>query len=152
MYALLDYCRPAHRLSQHIWHKPAHFPQNLNFLRSIPLSPPPDSIEKTNAKAQSGIALSSRFSESQLFKDYARAFRQATGLPLAIRPAKAYHEVLQKQYGGNPFCMLLARTNAGCANCVKMQADLEKTAGMKPKSLHCFAGLCDSAVPIRVGG
>ena len=48
--------------------------------------------------------------------------------------------------------MLLARTNAGCANCIKMQADLEQKAGMEPKSLHCFAGLCDSAVPIRVGG
>ena len=118
----------------------------------MPLSTSPDSIQKTNAKAQSGIALSSRFSESQLFKDYARAFRQATGLPLAIRPAKAYHEILQKQDDGNPFCMLLARTNAGCANCVKMQADLEKAAGMEPKSVHCFAGLCDSAVPIRVGG
>jgi ligand-binding sensor protein len=32
-----------------------------------------------------------------------------------------------------------------------MQEDLEKKAGMEPRSLHCFAGLCDSAVPIRVG-
>ena len=118
----------------------------------MPLSTSPDSIEKPYDPAQSGATLSSQLSETQLFKDYENAFREATGLPLAIRPAKAYHEVLRKREGGNPFCMLLARTNAGCANCVKMQADLEKAAGMEPKSLHCFAGLCDSAVPIRVGG
>ncbi|NBB77849.1 MAG: helix-turn-helix domain-containing protein, partial [Verrucomicrobia bacterium] len=93
-----------------------------------------------------------KLSQTQIFKDYEKAFREATGLPLALRPAKVYNQVLQKQEGGNPFCMLLARTNAGCANCLKMQADLEREAGMEPKSLHCFAGLCDSAVPIRVGG
>lgn len=118
----------------------------------MPFSTSPDSIEKPNDQAESGVTLSSQLSETQLFKDYESAFREATGLPLAIRPAKAYHEVLQKREGGNPFCMLFARTNAGCANCLKMQADLEQAAGMEPKSLHCFAGLCDSAVPIRVGG
>ena len=32
-----------------------------------------------------------------------------------------------------------------------MQVALEKDAELEPKSLHCFAGLCDSAVPVRVG-
>jgi AraC-like DNA-binding protein len=32
-----------------------------------------------------------------------------------------------------------------------MQSELESEAKLEPKSLHCFAGLCDSAVPIRVG-
>lgn len=111
-----------------------------------------DSIHLTDDTAQSRDAATSLLSETQLFKDYEKAFREATGLPLAIRPAKSYRAALQKQEGGNPFCMLLARTNTGCANCLKMQADLEREAGMEPKSLHCFAGLCDSAVPIRVEG
>jgi AraC-like DNA-binding protein/ligand-binding sensor protein len=100
----------------------------------------------------SGGELVDRLSESKLYQDYARAFREATGLPLAIRPAQAYSQALQGKADGNPFCMLIARTNAGCGNCIRLQADLEKKAGMEPKSLHCFAGLCDSAVPIRVGG
>lgn len=112
----------------------------------------PNSTEKTAGEAQRGTTLSAKLSETALYKDYEKAFREATGLPLAIRPARAYHQVLQKHEGGNPFCMLLARTNAGCANCLKIQADLEQAAGMEPESLHCFAGLCDSAVPIRVGG
>jgi AraC-like DNA-binding protein len=94
-----------------------------------------------------------RLSESQLYKDYADAFHRATGLPLSIRPAQAYRSVQSKAKieGENPFCALLARTNVGCANCLRMQAELEAKAGIEPKSLHCFAGLCDSAVPIRVG-
>lgn len=109
-------------------------------------------FKKARAPSGSGNLLVARLSETQLYKDYARAFREATGLPLAIRPARAYENALQGKEGENPFCMLMGRTNAGCANCIKMQADLEQKAGMEPRSLHCFAGLCDSAVPIRVGG
>lgn len=109
-------------------------------------------LENAPAPAGSSSPLVDRLSESKLYLDYERAFRQATGLPLAIRPARAYANALRDKEGENPFCMLMARTNAGCANCIKMQAELEKKAGMEPRSLHCFAGLCDSAVPIRVGG
>lgn len=108
--------------------------------------------DSTCAPSGAGRSVVDRLSESQLYRDYEQAFRAATGLPLAIRPVKAYENALKSREGGNPFCMLLAQTNAGCANCIKMQADLEQKAGMEPKSLHCFAGLCDSAVPIRVGG
>lgn len=92
-----------------------------------------------------------RLSKTQLYKDYQDAFREATGLGLALRPAKAYENVAQEINTENPFCALIANTNQGCAQCLKMQESLEREAGLKPKSLHCFAGLCDSAVPIRVG-
>lgn len=90
-------------------------------------------------------------SESRIFKDYQDAFHAVTGLPLAIRPAQAFDNALKGVKGENAFCAILAKTNQGCANCLKMQAHLEQEAGLEPKSLHCFAGLCDSAVPIRVG-
>ncbi len=32
-----------------------------------------------------------------------------------------------------------------------MQKKIEDQANLKPKTLRCFAGLCDSAVPVRVG-
>ncbi len=92
-----------------------------------------------------------RLASSQLFRDYEKAFREATGLQLAIRPAKSYENALRKTEGENPFCALIASTNQGCANCLKVQQELESKAGLEPESLHCFAGLCDSAVPIRVG-
>lgn len=96
-------------------------------------------------------AIAEKLSSSQLYKDYERAFREATGLPLAIRPAKAYTNALRQTESENLFCALVAESNKSCANCLKMQQDLEHKAGLEPKSLHCFAGLCESAVPIRVG-
>lgn len=102
----------------------------------------------SNASAADSVQ---RLSESRIFRDYQQAFHAASGLPLAIRPAKAYNNALKGQKGENPFCVIVARTNKGCANCLQMQQHLEQQAGLAPKSLHCFAGLCDSAVPIRVG-
>lgn len=95
--------------------------------------------------------MAGQLSSSRLYQDYKKAFREATGLPLAIRPAKAYTNALRQTQEENPFCALMAQSNEGCANCLKMQRELEENAGLEPKSLHCFAGLCDSAVPIRVG-
>lgn len=106
---------------------------------------PPKSLERPQQ------SIVEKLSSSQLYKDYEKAFREATGLPLAIRPAKAYKNALTGKPGENPFCALMANTDQGCANCLKMQKELEDKAGLEPRSLHCFAGLCDSAVPIRVG-
>lgn len=111
----------------------------------------PRSGEDATARRR-GRRLAAKLSESELFKDYQKAFLGATGLSLAVRPVKAYENALSNtKDGGNPFCSMLAQTNEGCANCLKMQAQLELEANLEPKSLHCFAGLCDSAVPIRVG-
>jgi AraC-like DNA-binding protein len=32
-----------------------------------------------------------------------------------------------------------------------MQCQLEREAGLEPRTLKCFAGLCETAVPVRVG-
>ena len=107
--------------------------------------------ETRSQEASNPKAVTERLAHSRLFRDYEEAFRIATGLPLAIRPARSFENALSKAKGENPFCALMASTNQGCANCLKVQAELENEAALEPKSLHCFAGLCDSAVPIRVG-
>lgn len=104
-----------------------------------------------HALASQARRTTERLAESQIFQDYQRAFRKATGLPLGIRPVQSFENALAGQPDENAFCRQLAKTNAGCANCLKMQEQLEREAGLAPKSLHCFAGLCDTAVPIRVG-
>jgi len=111
----------------------------------------PKDTAKASPCAGRKRGLVEKLSSTQLYKDYEQAFQMATGLPLAIRPVAAYENALAGSHGENPFCAIMAQTNQGCANCLRMQAQLEQDAGMEPKSLHCFAGLCDSAVPIRVG-
>jgi len=87
--------------------------------------------------------------ESRIFRDYQRAFSRVTGLPLQIRSAMGRGKVHRPQPGS--LCALLAAGNQSCAACLAMQARLEKSARLKPKTLKCFAGLCETAVPVRVG-
>jgi AraC-like DNA-binding protein len=48
----------------------------------------------------------------------------------------------------------MARSQAGCAACLRTQRCLanSKAADSDALSYECFAGLCDSAVPLRLGG
>jgi len=113
--------------------------------------PDPAEADARSSSSDRARAIAEKLSNSRLYEDYRKAFHEATGLPLAIRPAKAYDNALRRTEEENPFCALMAGTNEGCANCLKVQKELEEKAALEPKSLHCFAGLCDSAVPIRVG-
>lgn len=45
----------------------------------------------------------------------------------------------------------MARTNRACEACFALQRKLEEEAKLQPKTLKCFAGLCETAVPVRVG-
>jgi AraC-like DNA-binding protein/ligand-binding sensor protein len=51
----------------------------------------------------------------------------------------------------NPFCALMAKQNKGCAACLQTQHELAQTAQNEPRTVTCFAGLCESAVPLHVG-
>jgi AraC-like DNA-binding protein/ligand-binding sensor protein len=88
---------------------------------------------------------------SEIYRDYERAFRDATGLPLSLRAVEAFDLPHQGEQNENPFCALMATSNQSCAACLQLQRKVEESAGLELKTLKCFAGLCDSAVPIRVG-
>jgi AraC-like DNA-binding protein/ligand-binding sensor protein len=89
--------------------------------------------------------------ESEIYKDYEKAFRDTTGLPINLRPIEAFNLPHNTDPNENPFCALLAKTNQTCSACLQLQRKVEEEARMEPKTLKCFAGLCDSAVPVRVG-
>jgi AraC-like DNA-binding protein/ligand-binding sensor protein len=89
--------------------------------------------------------------QSQIYRDYEQAFRETTGLPIALRPLEAFDLPHHGDPKENPFCSLLASTNQTCAACLQLQRRVEEEARIAPRTLKCFAGLCDSAVPIRVG-
>lgn len=95
----------------------------------------------------------SALSESAIFRDYQEAFSKSTGLPLSLhQPGKGKEwGSLAKSEGGSQFCGLMARTNSSCEACFALQKGLEAEAQLQPKTLKCFAGLCETAVPVRVG-
>ena len=110
----------------------------------------PISADEVTSEQRRGRRLVAKLSESALFKEYQLAFRGATGLSLTLRPV---HSLRQRDDSveQNPLCRMLSETKQGCLSCSTVQASLQREATLGPKSLHCFAGLCDSAVPIRVG-
>lgn len=90
-------------------------------------------------------------SESQMYRDYAEAFTRGTGLPLSLHALGSMQVVHHSRKQENPFCALMAKTNQTCAGCYALQCRLEQGAQLAPKTLKCFAGLCETAVPVRVG-
>jgi AraC-like DNA-binding protein len=89
--------------------------------------------------------------KSELFPAYVNAFRGATGLPLALRSLGSFHSSLLGAKNANPFCRLLAANNRSCAACLRLQQRVEEASLDGAATLECFAGLSESAVPIRVG-
>ena len=89
-------------------------------------------------------------SESQVYRDYERAFTQGTGLPLRLQGPDMLNLVRFSKTQENPFCALMAKSKESCAQCYALQCDVEAAAQLEPKTLKCFAGLCETAVPVRV--
>ncbi|HTJ79629.1 MAG TPA: helix-turn-helix domain-containing protein [Rariglobus sp.] len=89
--------------------------------------------------------------QSKLFRDYKQAFETTTGLPLVLRAAGSFQAPLQGSKLTNPFCALMIGSNTTCASCLQLQQRVETDALMEAKTLKCYAGLSESAVPVRVG-
>ncbi|MEZ5275954.1 MAG: PocR ligand-binding domain-containing protein [Opitutaceae bacterium] len=93
-----------------------------------------------------------KLSRSRIFRDYQKAYRGATGLPLAITPSQSWGLPLHGDKNENPFCALMAGRSKTCAACLEMQESLtNREHNGEPITLNCFAGLCDTVVPIRLG-
>src|SRR5262245_4352546 len=101
--------------------------------------------------AQQSRTLVAQLKRSRIYRDYEQAFRETTGLPMALRPIEAFDLPHHGDPKENPFCALLAQTNYTCAACLQHQRHVEEAAKLQPTTLKCFAGLCDSSVPVRVG-
>jgi AraC-like DNA-binding protein len=101
--------------------------------------------------AQQSRTLVAQLKRSQIFRDYEQAFRETTGLPINLRPIEAFDLPHHGDPKEAPFCALMAQSNHSCAACLQLQKKVEEEARLEPKTLKCFAGLCDSSVPVRVG-
>jgi AraC-like DNA-binding protein/ligand-binding sensor protein len=91
-------------------------------------------------------------SNSKIFQDYERAFTEATGLPVALRPVESWQLPHHGHRNESPFCALILETSRACASCLQVQEKLAAGAAEEPHSVGCPAGLCDTAVPVRLGG
>ena len=106
--------------------------------------------DKTKKPDTSGGPVIGGMLRSKLYRDYRKAFTKATGLPLELH-APDEMKVHRPTAKAAPFCTLMAKANASCAACYALQRELEEKAQVEAKTIKCFAGLCETEVPVRVG-
>ena len=88
---------------------------------------------------------------SKVYQDYEKAFSEATGLPLALRPVEAWQLPHHKKRKENPFCQMMSAKSKSCSACLVVQQELSQSATMEAKTVTCAVGMCDTAVPVRLG-
>ena len=88
---------------------------------------------------------------SKIYQDYERAFSEATGLPVALRSVDSWQLPHHGKRFENPFCALMAQKSRACAACLQVQQKLSETATNEARTVTCPAGLCDIAIPVRMG-
>ena len=100
---------------------------------------------------ESDHSLVEALTNSTLYREYAHAFTEATGLPVALRSAETWQLPLHGKRHESPFCALMSAKSRTCSSCLQMQEKLAQAAVSEPRTMVCSAGLCETAVPIRLG-
>lgn len=88
---------------------------------------------------------------SKIYQEYERAFTEATGLPVALRPVESWQLPHHGKRGESPFCAMVAGKSKSCAVCLQLQEKLVEAAMEEPATIACEAGMCDTAVPVKLG-
>ncbi len=89
--------------------------------------------------------------QSQMFQRYEQAYSEATGLPFTMRQVETWQLPLHGKPHESPFCALMAETSRSCAACLRMQEQLAHCAAEGPATMTCTYGLCEVAVPVKLG-
>jgi AraC-like DNA-binding protein len=88
---------------------------------------------------------------SQACQEFERAFSETTGMPVSLQPAETWQLPLHGKRRENPFCALVASKSRTCAGCLQMQEKLCQKALQETATMDCTYGLCEAAVPVRLG-
>src|SRR5689334_23619044 len=88
---------------------------------------------------------------SKVFQEYERGFTETTGLPVALRPVETWQLPHHGKRNEGPFCSLISQKSRACASCLSVQETLSELASEQAHTIGCPNGLCDTAVPVRLG-
>src|SRR6187399_2511384 len=100
-----------------------------------------------NAKGQLLEALI----HSETFQSFERAYTEITGMPMAMRAVETWQLPLHGKRRENPFCAMMGEKSRTCAACLQMQEKLAQSAADGPVTMTCAYGLCELAVPVKLG-
>lgn len=116
-----------------------------------PANGAPGSSASTGSNTIGSKELIEALMTSKVFQDYEKAFTEATGLPVALRPVESWQLPHHGKRNEGPFCALMSEKSRACASCLQVQEKLSQGAAYEPCTVTCPSGLCDTAVPVRLG-
>lgn len=90
-------------------------------------------------------------SRSEMFQNYRRAYVDAVGLPLSLRPVESWRLPFRGSPKENAFCALMGARSQTCAACLQLQGKLVRASVDEPATRVCAYGLCETAVPLKLG-
>ena len=90
-------------------------------------------------------------SRSETFQNYERAYTELTGMPMMLRAVEAWQFPFHGKRKENAFCAVMSEKSRTCAACLQLQAKLTQEAMNKPATRTCAYGLCETAVPVKLG-
>lgn len=132
--------------------RPAPAPQPLTPSASgAPVASRSPATVTALAPAHNDRGLIEALTQSRLYQDYERAFTDATGLPVALRAVESWQLPLHGKRHEAPYCAMMSEKSRACGSCLQMQQKLSQAARCEAQTMSCPAGLCETAVPVRLG-
>src|SRR3954468_4161161 len=95
-----------------------------------------------NGNGNANRALLEALAGSKLYHDYERAFSEATGLAVSLRPVESWQLPLHGKRHENPFCQMMAQKSRACAACLQVTETLSQRASEEPQTVTCMVGMC----------
>src|SRR5204863_9868202 len=93
-----------------------------------------------NGQSQGDRALIEALVNSKIFQEYERAFNEATGLPVALRPVETWQLPHHGKRNEGPFCSLISEKSRACASCLSVPAQWSDIAASASHSSGCPRG------------
>jgi AraC-like DNA-binding protein len=120
--------------------------RDLGLKPKSPFAPPGNGNGNGN-----GRALIDAMVNSKIYQDYEKAFSEATGMPVALRPVESWQLPHHSKRNENPFCQLMSQKSRACSACLQVQEELSQCATKEAQTVTCPVGMCDTAVPVLLG-
>ena len=87
---------------------------------------------------------------SKIYQEYERAFGDMTGQPMSLQPVETWQLPYHGRRNENPFCALVSQKSRACAACLQVRERLCENASIDPRTVICFSGLSETAIPVRL--
>jgi AraC-like DNA-binding protein/ligand-binding sensor protein len=85
------------------------------------------------------------------FEVFGHAYSETTGMPLTLRPVVTTRLAFRGRARESAFCAIMAEKAETCIACRQLQETLTQDAADQPATRVCAYGLCETAVPVKLG-